>query len=137
MTTRIDTSRAKEVIEQKIIRKSIEVVDYHVTKLEENFDQLENIYRLNVSKDIKKHALQFMEKQDKLIQISNDLKARFQSLRPLQILHAAKVQNEYDLDQLTIELGLLNEMHFRLKKTYFTFIHKYSNQRPQTLLMIA
>ena len=137
MTANLDFTRAKTMIEWKEVRKSIEAVNYHLTKMDENFDQLESIFKLNVSKTIKQKAYKYLEKQDKLISIAIELKGKFQSMGPIRIVKAEPRLLKYNLSQLFIELEILDETHFRLKKSYAAFLNKYYLKQRSGQLMVA
>lgn len=94
----------------------IKTVAHYQIKMEKSHRQLQRIYKVNQGTSIGRKAEKYLQKQEKLSSIANELTDRM--IKQLA-MNAVDKEQEADFIQ---EVDLLNWMHFEVTKSYASFI---------------
>ena len=133
MTASLELTKIKSLTGQMQLKESKKVVNYHLEILVGSRSDLATIAELHKEYDTRRKAESFLKKQDKLIEIAEGLNAQINQLR-FVVNHQPDTQG---LKDLINEIDLLNEMHFRVKQTYFTFLNSNFIKPSKRQLMVA
>ena len=93
-------------------------------RLNRSMYQLEQISEGHPHTDVRKAAVKFLKKNEKLATISINLIERlknFSSPTPMEVITTKKNET---LIQLKMEVDMLDDMHFEVAKSYTTFIYQ-------------
>lgn len=127
MTSKLTTYRNEEKIAALDLEKIGSALNFSKEDVELYFFMLSTIAYKHQDKQIKKDALKFLLKQDKLQNVLNDLLERHTFLHTQWNTENSASRKEItrQLIQLDQELRIFYELHFRVKRTYIRFTNEH------------
>ena len=133
MTALPELTKIKSLTGRLQLLESRKLVNYHLDILKGSRLDLNNIAEQHKDYDTRRKAAAYLKKQDKLIEIAENLQTRINQLR-FVVRHQPDTD---ELNDLILEIDLLNEMHFRVKQSYFSFLNTHFIKPSKRHLMVA
>ena len=110
----------------------IESVEQTVIDLKNCQKQLQDVVVHAPKESTKLEALNHLEKQDLLVRIAEETLVKVNDLKRNLRIPTVNLEVIFErVQNLLIEVDILNEMNFKVKKSYITFLNR--NQKPAAL----
>ena len=110
----------------------IESVEQTVIDLKDCQKQLQDVVVHAPKESTKLEALNHLEKQDLLVRIAEETLVKVNDLKRNLRIPTVNLEVIFErVQNLLIEVDILNEMNFKVKKSYITFLNR--NQKPAAL----
>ncbi len=110
----------------------IESVEQTVIDLKDCQKQLQDVVVHAPKESTKLEALNHLEKQDLLVRIAEETLVKVNDLKRNLRIPTVNLEVIFErVQNLLIEVNILNEMNFKVKKSYITFLNR--NQKPAAL----